>query len=416
MGIRMEIEQNATILRIKTTPVASATLLASEPIAAGDSLLPETGFLTLLEGEKEIPAEPELGPDTISIAPAPRITDQAAQEPEAGTMKAPDSTAGSPLTPVLPAVVKPDDDTASERPKPELPIAAFIGFPATSAPFSASLAAPYSGMGLSSEKNPEPVAKHLQASIELPAKASIKAEIVQATAPDTVKANNITATAPAVTSLAAFFEPEKHKANDAALPSRSKELPQPPATRPPATTFQYTTPPLIPVAQNTGFSLFDAGAEPEFTITLRTERAALESSAALPSGSRTAPPVQAQIAAQFPTQIAKNSQQVIELRLDPPELGRVAIHITTQDQTVTAQILADRPDTLDLMRRHSDFLTSMLEKAGFSQSSLSFQQGSGQSQKNLAQFQPGRAESQPAEPTAHAEPIRHTDGRLDIRL
>lgn len=131
----------------------------------------------------------------------------------------------------------------------------------------------------------------------------------------------------------------------------------------------------------------------------------------------TPPPVANQIAEQLPHLVTKAEKQTVELRLDPPELGRVTIHLTTHDQQVTAHITADRTDTVDLMRRHAELLTATLARAGFSQADLSFQQGKNQS--NQGGFEPftsapnGFESDEPA-PLAPAE--TGLNGRLDIRL
>jgi len=53
-----------------------------------------------------------------------------------------------------------------------------------------------------------------------------------------------------------------------------------------------------------------------------------------------------------------------ELRLDPPELGRVRVSIASTDAGVVATVIAERPEVADMMRRHADALTRALEAAG----------------------------------------------------
>lgn len=128
-------------------------------------------------------------------------------------------------------------------------------------------------------------------------------------------------------------------------------------------------------------------------------------------------PVANQITAQLPQLLTKAEKQTIELRLDPPELGRVTIHLTTNDQHVTAQVVAERADTIDLMRRHAELLTATLARAGFSQADLSFQQGQGQNDKaEFEQFQGITGEFESDEPAVAAPTLTGQDGRLDIRL
>ncbi len=128
-------------------------------------------------------------------------------------------------------------------------------------------------------------------------------------------------------------------------------------------------------------------------------------------------PVANQIAEQLPHLITKAEKQTVELRLDPPELGRVTIHLTTHDQQVTAHITADRTDTVELMRRHAELLTATLARAGFSQADLSFQQGKNQSnQGGFSAFQSTSSGFESDEPAPPAPAETGLNGRLDIRL
>ena len=54
-----------------------------------------------------------------------------------------------------------------------------------------------------------------------------------------------------------------------------------------------------------------------------------------------------------------------EIRLDPPELGRIEVHIAVDhDGNVTSRMIADRQDTLDLLRRDAGGLERALQDAG----------------------------------------------------
>ncbi|MEF3048096.1 flagellar hook-length control protein FliK [Pseudotabrizicola sp. L79] len=61
-----------------------------------------------------------------------------------------------------------------------------------------------------------------------------------------------------------------------------------------------------------------------------------------------------------------------ELTLSPEELGKVRFEITSQDDRLAVRLFAERPETLDLLRRQSDLLLAELKQAGYAQSSLSF--------------------------------------------
>ena len=54
-----------------------------------------------------------------------------------------------------------------------------------------------------------------------------------------------------------------------------------------------------------------------------------------------------------------------EIRLDPPELGRIEVRLDVdRDGHVTSRLIADRSDTLDLLRRDASGLERALQDAG----------------------------------------------------
>jgi len=80
----------------------------------------------------------------------------------------------------------------------------------------------------------------------------------------------------------------------------------------------------------------------------------------------------AKIAEQIAVRITNTSEPRIEIRLDPPELGRVTIQMSASDTGMQAILTAERPDIADLMRRHLDVLAAALDRAGFAQHNLQF--------------------------------------------
>jgi flagellar hook-length control protein FliK len=67
-----------------------------------------------------------------------------------------------------------------------------------------------------------------------------------------------------------------------------------------------------------------------------------------------------------------------ELRLDPPELGRVDVTLEVDDSGATrAHIRAERPEALELLQREAKGMEQALRQAGlqFDQSSLTFSLG-----------------------------------------
>ncbi|RMF38690.1 MAG: hypothetical protein D6754_06920, partial [Alphaproteobacteria bacterium] len=98
---------------------------------------------------------------------------------------------------------------------------------------------------------------------------------------------------------------------------------------------------------------------------------------AAPHAPRTppAPPDAQHIARQIGAAIDRAADGRVELRLDPPELGRVRLSLSGGEHHVSALITAERPETLDLMRRHADLLQRELQAAGYSGAELRFAGG-----------------------------------------
>jgi len=108
----------------------------------------------------------------------------------------------------------------------------------------------------------------------------------------------------------------------------------------------------------------------------------------------------------------------VALRLDPPELGRVIIDIALADGAVSATVSAERPETLDLLRRHAEALQRELMAAGFQSADLAF---GGRNARSGDDAQPGAvaddADAAPIPAAAPAAgPARVAGGRLDLRL
>jgi flagellar hook-length control protein FliK len=80
---------------------------------------------------------------------------------------------------------------------------------------------------------------------------------------------------------------------------------------------------------------------------------------------RTAPavPVEA-VAVEIATRAGEGRRR-FEIRLDPPELGRIDVRLDfARDGQLLARLVVDRAETLDLLRRDSVSLERALESAG----------------------------------------------------
>ena len=187
--------------------------------------------------------------------------------------------------------------------------------------------------------------------------------------------------APVVSPRRAAIEPMGRQAAD--LPETP--LPRFAAQAPVAAPNQLSTAQMsAPSPQMaTGFEqLFDLGAaaltdaaDAELTE-LRQALRATESAAA--TQNQTAPGRIATQAMTVSQQMAATLQRAgggaFEIRLDPPELGRVSMHITQAEVGATAVIATERSEVLDLLRRHESILAREMDAAGFSDLSFSFAQ------------------------------------------
>jgi len=140
-----------------------------------------------------------------------------------------------------------------------------------------------------------------------------------------------------------------------------------------------------------------------------------------PAGPPTAP--MAQQAAAIMQQLVQVSGQLgrgpIELLLSPEELGRVRLILTPGENGMVLSVMADRDETLALLRRNMDMLSNDLRDLGFA--NLSFQFGSGDGRND----RDGAPSSRPTgtefmEPSGSPGPLqtpsRQPTDRLDLRL
>ena len=110
----------------------------------------------------------------------------------------------------------------------------------------------------------------------------------------------------------------------------------------------------------------------------------------------------------------------IEIALDPEELGKVRLTLTPHDTRVAVSVMVERPETLDLIRRHIDALTNDLRQQGYSQVAFDFAQGQNQQGHKSQADVPAHVASADKAPLPDAgtitprRPVRA--GGLDLRL
>ncbi len=115
--------------------------------------------------------------------------------------------------------------------------------------------------------------------------------------------------------------------------------------------------------------------------------------------------------------------RMVEVALSPAELGNVRMTMAVSETGMTVVVLADRPETLELLKRNIGDLKQSFEDMGHDSVSFSFEQQD-QQQDSASQDNgvPTRSvsyeESEPSitiEKPAHA-PLSHTSTGVDIRL
>ena len=123
---------------------------------------------------------------------------------------------------------------------------------------------------------------------------------------------------------------------------------------------------------------------------------------------------------QLAVAIRRSEGGEIEIALEPEELGKVRLTLAPQDTRVTVSVLVERPETLELIRRHIDALTNDLRQQGYSEVALDFAQNQNRKgNKGPADLPPQAAASDemvPMDvgPILPRRPVRA--GGLDLRL
>jgi flagellar hook-length control protein FliK len=131
----------------------------------------------------------------------------------------------------------------------------------------------------------------------------------------------------------------------------------------------------------------------------------------------------ARIAAQLAQAAQTMPDAPIELALSPEELGNVRLTFNTSEGAINVVVVAERGETLDLMRRNIDTLAAEFREMGFKDVSFSFSQQGGQGFEDGEPGQSGgqdRMASEPQDPLAEtSDPVRIAldgSGGVDLRL
>ena len=148
---------------------------------------------------------------------------------------------------------------------------------------------------------------------------------------------------------------------------------------------------------------------------------ALPSAAPAPNVSAQAVPPQV---SQVSSAILSSTDASFDIHLSPAELGKVRISLTPSDAGILVTVLADRPETLDLLRRHADLLAQDFREIGYENAAFSFGAG-GQddaggnrdAQQSARRDAPGESEgNDQAADVGRAVHQLTEAGRMDLRV
>lgn len=119
--------------------------------------------------------------------------------------------------------------------------------------------------------------------------------------------------------------------------------------------------------------------------------------------------------------MARRSERAVEISLNPKELGKVRMSLAAADGGLTLLVVAERSETLDLMRRHIDTLAQEFRRMGYSDLGFEFSRSGNQPDsrgKSTRPDPPDRTESLNAVPEM-TDPVRQpyvAESGLDLRI
>ncbi len=123
---------------------------------------------------------------------------------------------------------------------------------------------------------------------------------------------------------------------------------------------------------------------------------------------------------QIAAALTQSGGQSTQIALNPEELGRVRISLSSSESGLVVHIMAERSETADLMRRNIDSLLKDFSDLGYENPSFDFQQGGQQSGDDTSSAHSQPPSSPRAEVTiaAHDVPQRNVtaQGGLDLKL
>ncbi|MCK8463349.1 flagellar hook-length control protein FliK [Aliiroseovarius sp. S1339] len=137
---------------------------------------------------------------------------------------------------------------------------------------------------------------------------------------------------------------------------------------------------------------------------------------------RTTPDMPRIVSAQLAEVARSNPDKPVELTLNPEELGRLRLTFRTDASSMNVILQVERPETLDLMRRHIEQLAQDMHELGYDDVSFTFhQQGDppadGQSKGDAQPNQAGRSNGFAHQPVQDVVQISVGENAgMDIRI
>ncbi len=114
--------------------------------------------------------------------------------------------------------------------------------------------------------------------------------------------------------------------------------------------------------------------------------------------------------------MARIKEGGVEIRLSPEELGPVRMQLVTGEQGLSVHIQADRPETLDLLRKHIDQLARDLASIGYEDASFSFGDDRHRADRHDQIGSDATEESEAIDAATTAQSLAAERGGLDIRV
>ena len=126
-----------------------------------------------------------------------------------------------------------------------------------------------------------------------------------------------------------------------------------------------------------------------------------------------------QIARQLAEAIQQNPNRQVEITLKPQELGAVRLSVQQAEAGIIVTLTAERPETLDLMRRHVDQLGQEFQAMGYANIAFSFagsDAGTNAHSEDTSASGMAETEDSPATPATHIHLGIGTTGGVDLRI